>query len=130
MPTRAIPGFGGTLSLTAGGSTKTIPVRNVSITRQVSEYDITALADAKTFSAPGRVKRGGSFEAYVSTETTGITSAVESPSLATPASLTFTDAAGTATTMLIVITGADQKHDSGDAAIYSVSFVETISTSI
>lgn len=130
MATRAIPGFGGTLTLTVGGATKTIPVRNVSITRQASEYDITLLSDTKTLSAPGRVKRGGSFDAYVSTETTGITTAIDSPSLATPASLTFTDAAATVTTMAIIITGADQKHDGGDAAVYSVTFTETISTTV
>jgi len=130
MPTRAITGWGGTLSITpSGGSATTIPVRNVNIERQASEFDMTALSDTKMFAGPGRVKRTGSFEAYISSVTGGITTAIETISgttLATPMSLTFTDSAGTATTMSIIITGANQTHSNEDAAIYSVTFSETV----
>ena len=128
--TRAITGWGGTLKLTVGGTEKTIPVRNVTIERQASEFDMTALSDTKIFSGPGRVKRSGSFEAYVCTETVGIITAIEtvtSTTLATPASLTFTDSASTTTTMAVIITGANQTHSSEDAAIFSVTFSETVS---
>ena len=131
MPTRAITGWGGTLTFTvSGGSVKTIPVRNVNIERQASEFDMTALSDTKIFSGPGRVKRSGSFEAYLSSETATIITAIETISgstLATPSSLTFTDSAGTATTMSIIITGANQTHSNEDAAIFSVTFSETVS---
>lgn len=132
MPTRAMPGWGGTLTFTAsaGGAQKTIPVRNVTIERQASEFDMTALSDTKIFSGPGRVKRTGSFEAYLSTETAGIITTIETISgstLATPASLTFTDFSGTATTMSIIITGANQTHSNEDAVIFSVTFSETVS---
>ena len=131
MPTRAITGWGGTLTFTAsGGSAKTIPVRNVTIERQASEFDMTALSDTRIFSGPGRVKRSGSFEAYLSSETSTIITAIETISgstLATPASLTFTDSASTATTMSIIITGANQTHSNEDAVIFSVTFSETIS---
>jgi hypothetical protein len=130
MPTRAITGWGGTLSITpSGGSATTIPVRNVNIDRQASEFDMTALSDARMFAGPGRVKRTGSFEAYISSVTGGITTAIETISgttLATPMSLTFTDSASTATTMSIIITGANQTHSNEDAAIYSVTFSETV----
>jgi len=130
MPTRAITGWGGTLTITpSGGSATTIPVRNVNIERQASEFDMTALSDTKMFAGPGRVKRTGSFEAYISSVTGGITTAIETISgttLATPMSLTFTDSAGTATTMSIIITGANQTHSNEDAAIYSVTFSETV----
>ena len=130
MPTRAITGWGGTLTITpSGGSATTIPVRNVNIERQASEFDMTALSDTKMFAGPGRVKRTGSFEAYISSVTGGITTAIETISgttLATPMSLTFTDSAGTATTMNIIITGANQTHSNEDAAIYSVTFSETV----
>jgi hypothetical protein len=123
MPARAITGWGG--SLTIGGTA--IPVRNVTITRQASEFNLTAHGDAKMFSGPGRVKRGGSLEAYISGSTDGITSAIETPNLATPASLVFTPSSGgTAITMSVIITGADQTHSSEDAAIYSVTFTETL----
>jgi hypothetical protein len=75
------------------------------------------------------VKRTGSFEAYISSVTGGITTAIETISgttLATPMSLTFTDSASTATTMSIIITGANQTHSNEDAAIYSVTFSETV----
>ena len=131
MPTRAITGWGGTLTFTvSGGSVKTIPVRNVTIERQASEFDMTALSDTKIFSGPGRVKRTGSFEAYLSSETSTIITAIETISgttLATPSSLTFTDSAGTATTLSIIITGANQTHSNEDAAIFSVTFSETVS---
>jgi hypothetical protein len=130
MPTRAITGWGGTLTITpSGGSATTIPVRNVNIERQASEFDMTSLSDTKMFAGPGRVKRTGSFEAYISSVTGGITTAIETISgatLATPMSLTFTDSAGTATTMSIIITGANQTHSNEDAAIYSVTFSETV----
>jgi hypothetical protein len=130
MPTRAITGWGGTLSITpSGGSATTIPVRNVNIERQASEFDMTSLSDTKMFAGPGRVKRTGSFEAYISSVTGGITTAIETISgttLATPMSLTFTDSANTATTMSIIITGANQTHSNEDAAIYSVTFSETV----
>ena len=130
MPTRAITGWGGTLSITpSGGSATTIPVRNVNIERQASEFDMTSLSDTKMFAGPGRVKRTGSFEAYISSVTGGITTAIETISgttLATPMSLTFTDSASTATTMSIIITGANQTHSNEDAAIYSVTFSETV----
>ena len=124
MAARAIPGWGG--SLTVGGTA--IPVRSVTITRQASEFDITAHGDTKVFSGPGRVKRGGSFEAYVSSGIqSAISNAIETPNLATPASLTFTPATGgSAVTMNVIITGADQVHGSDDAAIYSVTFTETM----
>lgn len=131
MPTRAITGWGGSLTLTVGGTAKTIPVRNVQIDRQASEFDMTQLSDTKILSGPGRVKRSGSFEAYVSSETAGIITAIETisgTSLLTPASLTFTDSAATATTMSVIITGANQTHSNEDAAIFSVTFSETVST--
>lgn len=133
MPTRAITGWGGSLTLTVGGTAKTIPVRNVQIDRQASEFDMTQLSDTKILSGPGRVKRSGSFEAYVSSETDGIITAIETisgTSLLTPASLTFTDSAATATTMSVIITGANQTHSNEDAAIFSVTFSETVSTTI
>jgi hypothetical protein len=115
-------GWGG--SLTIGGTT--IPIRSVTISRQASEFNITAHGDLKQFSGPGRVKRGGSFEAYVSGATGAVETAIETPNLATPATITFTSSAGGVTTMSIIITGADQVHGSEDAAIYSVSFTETM----
>ena len=133
MATRAITGWGGSLKLTIGGAEKTIPVRNVTIERQASEFDMTALSDTKIFSGPGRVKRSGSFEAYVCTETAGIVTAIEtisSTSLTTPAQLVFTDSASTATTLSIIITGANQTHSSEDAAIFSVTFSETVSATL
>ena len=130
MPTRAITGWGGTLTITpSGGNATTIPVRNVNIERQASEFDMTSLSDTKMFAGPGRVKRTGSFEAYISSVTGGITTAIETISgttLATPMSLTFSDSASTATTMSIIITGANQTHSNEDAAIYSVTFSETV----
>lgn len=99
------------------------------IDRQASEFDMTQLSDTRMFAGPGRVKRTGSFEAYISSVTGGITTAIETISgatLATPMSLTFTDSASTATTMSIIITGANQAHVGEDAAIYSVTFSETV----
>lgn len=119
---RAIKGWGGTLTI--GGTS--IPVRNVTITRQASEFDITAHGDTKMLSAPGRVKRGGTLEAYVSTGTDGIDDLIDTPNIASPATLVFTDAGGTATTLVIIVTGADQTHSSNDAAIYSISFTESV----
>lgn len=128
--TRAMPGWGGTLTFTAtGGAAVTVPVRNVTIERQASEFDMTALSDTRIFSGPGRVKRSGSFEAYLSTQTATIITQIETISgatLATPASLTFTNNAGTATTMSVIITGANQTHSNEDAAIFSVTFSETV----
>lgn len=121
MP-RAIKGWGGTLTI--GGTS--IPVRNVTITRQASEFDITAHSDSKMLSAPGRVKRGGTLEAYVSTGTDGIDDLIDTPNIASPATLVFTDAGGTATSLVVIVTGADQTHSSNDAAIYSISFTESV----
>jgi hypothetical protein len=129
MPSRAITGWGGTLTLKLGSAVaKTIPVRNVNIERQASEFDMTALSDTRMFAGPGRVKRTGSFEAYISTETVDITTAIETINMASTALmvLTFTDSANTVTTMNIIITGANQTHSAEDAAIYSVTFSETI----
>jgi hypothetical protein len=133
MPTRAITGWGGSLKLTVAGTEKTIPVRNVTIERQASEFDMTSLSDTKMFAGPGRVKRTGSFEAYVSSETGGIITAIEtinSTSLTTPAQLVFTDSASTATTLSVIITGANQTHSNEDAAIFSVTFSETVSATL
>ncbi len=118
----AMKGWGGSLSI--GGTT--IPVRNVTITRQATEFDLTAHGDSKIFSGPGRVKRGGSCEAYVGTPTGGIDDLIENPSLTSPAALVFADSAGANISMYVIITGADQTHSSGDAAIYSITFTETI----
>lgn len=123
MPARAIPGWGG--SLTIGGTS--IPVRNVTITRQASEFNLTAHGDTKMFSGPGRVKRGGSCEAYVNSEVdTACKGAIETPNLTTPASLVFTGNGAGSVTMSVIITGADQTHSSEDAAIYSITFTETL----
>lgn len=119
---RAMKGWGG--SLTIGGTA--IPVRNVTITRQASEFDITAHGDAKMFSGPGRVKRGGSCEAYVSSNTAGIEDLIETPNLESPAALVFNDSAGANISMSVIVTGADQTHSSNDAAIYSITFTETL----
>lgn len=119
---RATPGFGG--SLTLGGTT--LYAKDITITRQASEYDITALGDTKQLSGPGRVKRGGSATVYVGAATANIVSAIETPSLTTPASLVFTDGAGVATTLTVHITGADQSHDGQGAATWSITFVETV----
>jgi hypothetical protein len=80
------------------------------------------------FAGPGRVKRTGSFEAYISTETVDITTAIETINMANTALmvLTFSDSASTVTTMNIIITGANQTHSAEDAAIYSVTFSETV----
>lgn len=122
MAARAMIGWGGTLTI--GGTS--IPVRNVQITRQASEFDLTAHGDTNVYGGPGRVKRGGSFEAYLGAATNGVTTAIETPNLATPAVLVFTNSLGTSTTMNIIVTGADQTHASDDAAIYAVTFTETI----
>jgi hypothetical protein len=118
---KAMTGWGG--SLTIGSAT--VRVRSVTITRQASEFNMTAHGDTKIVSGPGRVKRGGTFEAYVGSDG-GMIAAIETPSMQTPASLTFTDSGGTATTFPIVITGADQVHGSEDAAMFTVSFTETV----
>jgi len=134
MP-RAMTGWGGLLTFkksTANGVTAvTIPVRNVSLTRQASEFNTTAHGDAVQTSGPGRVKRGGSLEAYVSADTAGFVDAIETPVLASPAQLVWKDSSqnvanGGNLTMLVIITGADQTHSSEDAAIFSITFTETI----
>ena len=123
MAARAITGWGG--SLTIGGTT--IPVRNVTITRQASEFNITAHGDTKQFAGAGRVKRGGSCEAYVNSAVeSAVAGIIEAPNLATPASLSFTGAGAGSVTMSVIITGADQTHSSEDAAIYSITFTETL----
>ena len=121
MPS-AMTGWGG--SLTIGGAT--VKVRNVQITRQASEFDLTAHGDACMYAGPGRVKRGGSCEAYVGSGTNGIAALIETPSLGTPAQLVFTDSAAGGITMNVIITGADQTHAADDAAIYSITFTETV----
>lgn len=121
MP-RAIKGWGGTLTI--GGTS--VAVRNVTITRQASEFDITAHGDSRMYSGPGRVKRGGTLEAYVAGGTGGIATLIDEPNIASPATLVFTDSGGTATTLVVIITGADQTHSSNDAAIYSISFTESV----
>lgn len=128
MPARAIVGWSGSLTFKASGSAtvKTIAVRNVTISRQASEFDLTAHGDATMYAGPGRVKRTGTLEAYVSSDSAGFITAIETPNLASPAVLVFTDAGSTATTMNVIITGADQTHAGDDAAIYSISFSETI----
>ena len=67
MPARAMTGWGGSLTFkaTGSGTAVAIPVRNVQITRQASEFDLTAHGDTKMYAGPGRVKRGGTLEAYV-----------------------------------------------------------------
>lgn len=128
MPARAIVGWSGSLTFKASGSAteKTIAVRNVTISRQASEFDLTAHGDAIMYSGPGRVKRTGTLEAYVSADSAGFITAIETPNLASTAVLKFTDAGSNATTMNVIITGADQTHAGDDAAIYSISFSETI----
>jgi len=128
MPARAILGFSGSLTFkpTSAGAAVTIAVRSVNITRQASEFDLTAHGDAVMFSGPGRVKRGGSLEAYVASASAGFITAIETPNLASPAVLSFTDGGNTTTTLDVIITGADQTHAAEDAAIYSVTFTETI----
>lgn len=121
MP-RAMPGWGGTLTL--GGTTLTC--KDITITRQASEFDVTALTDSNQYSGPGRVKRGGSANVYVGNGTTAIVNAIQQPSLATPAALVFTDYGGTVTTLNVIITGADQSHDGTGAAMWSITFTETV----
>ena len=135
MP-RAMTGWGGLLtfkkSTGSGATAVTIPVRNVTITRQASEFNLTAHGDVVQTSGPGRVKRGGSLEAYVSADTSGFVDAIETPVLATPAQLVWKDSSqnvvgnNNALTMYVIITGADQTQSSEDAAIYSITFTETI----
>lgn len=120
MP-RAMPGWGG--SLTLGGTTLTC--KDITITRQASEFDMTALGDTKQLAGPGRVKRGGSANVYVGNGTTAIVNAIETPNVTTPAALVFTDYSGTATTLNVIITGADQSHDGTGAAMWSITFTET-----
>lgn len=123
MPARAITGWGG--SLTIGGVA--IPVRSVTISRQASEFNITAHGDARMYSAPGRVKRSGTCEAYVNSAVeTSISTIIESPNLTTPATLSFSGAGAGGVSMSVIITSAEQTHSSEDAAIYSISFTETL----
>jgi hypothetical protein len=82
------------------------------------------------FSGPGRVKRGGSCEAYVNSEVhTACKDAIETPNLTTPASLVFTGNGAGSVTLSVIITGADQTHSSEDAAIFSITFTETLALS-
>jgi hypothetical protein len=99
----------------------TLYAKSVDITRQASEIDITALSDTKILSAPGRVKRGGSAEVYVGTGDAAIVSAVESANLTSPPVLTF---AGES--IKIHITGADKSYSGDGAAMWKISFVETV----
>lgn len=128
MPARAMTGWGGTLTFkaTGSGTAVAIPVRNVQITRQASEFDLTAHGDTKMYAGPGRVKRGGTLEAYVPVSSDGFVTAIETPSLTSPAVLAFTDSASNAITMNVIITGADQTHAADGAATYQISFTETI----
>lgn len=118
MPSRIV-GWGGTLTI----ETQAIPIRNLTITRQSSEVDVTAHGDTKMFSIPGRVKRGGTFEAYVGNNHGTIVTAMESINLANPASLVWTGEPNLS--MEITITGCDFAYAADDASVYTVTFVET-----
>lgn len=116
-----IVGWGGTITVEG----VSIPIRNLTISRQSSEVDITAHGDTRIFSIPGRVKRGGSFEAYVSGATqAGIVSQMETPTLSTPLTLVTTNVTPSLT-MEIAITSCEFSYAQDDAAVYTVTFVET-----
>lgn len=118
MPSRIV-GWGGTLTI----ESQSIPIRNLTITRQSSEVDVTAHGDTKMFSIPGRVKRGGTFEAYVGNNHGTIVTAMESINLANPPTMVWSGEP--ALTMEIAITGCDFAYAADDASVYTVSFVET-----
>jgi len=119
MPSRVV-GWGGTLTIENGA----IPIRNLTITRQASEVDVTAHGDTKMLSMPGRVKRGGSFEAYVGNNHGNVVSAMETINVANPATLLWNGEP--ALTMDITITGCDFSYAADDAAVYTVTFVEAL----
>jgi hypothetical protein len=128
MATRAMAGYGGTLTFKIGsGTANGIPVRGITMSRQAAEFDMTALSDTKIYSGPGRVKRSGSCDAYFGTLSANFTTSIEAIDLTAPAELVITDSAGGSTTMKVIITAADLKYDGADAVIYSISFSETIS---
>lgn len=115
-----VVGWGGTITVEG----VSVPIRNLTISRQASEVDVTAHGDSRNFAIPGRVKRGGSFEAYVGTAQGGIVSQMESPTLATPLTLVYN---GTpALTMDIAVTSCEFAYAADDAAIYTVTFVESV----
>ena len=127
MATRAMAGYGGTLTFKIGaGSVNGIPVRNITMSRQAAEFDMTAISDTKIYSGPGRVKRSGSCDAYFGTLAANFTTSMEAIDLLEPATLVITDSAAGTTTMKVIITGAELKYDGSDAVIYSISFSETI----
>ncbi len=131
MATRAMAGYGGTLTFKVGaGTANGIPVRNITMSRQAAEFDMTSISDTKIYSGPGRVKRSGSCDAYFGTLSANFTTSIEAIDLAAPAELVITDAAGGTTTMKVIITAADLKYDGSDAVIYSISFSETISITV
>jgi|688.fasta_scaffold26771_8 hypothetical protein len=119
MPSRVV-GWGGTL--TFGGTA--IPVRNVTITRQTQEIDVTAHGDTSVKSGPGRVKRGGTFEAYVGTGHANVVTAIETPTWASLPTLSFNDAGGNTHSMEVIVTSAEFSYAAEDAAVYTVTFVE------
>lgn len=118
MPSRIV-GWGGTLTI----ETLAIPIRNLTITRQSSEVDVTAHGDTKLFSIPGRVKRGGTFEAYVGNNHGTIVTAMETINLSNPLSMAWNGEPSL--NMEIAITGCDFAYASDDASVYTVTFVET-----
>jgi hypothetical protein len=118
MPSRIV-GWGGTLTI----ETLAIPIRNLTITRQSSEVDVTAHGDTKLFSIPGRVKRGGTFEAYVGNNHGTIVNAMETINLANPLSMAWNGEPSLS--MEIAITGCDFAYAADDASVYTVTFVET-----
>lgn len=131
MATRAMAGYGGTLTFQVGaGTTNGIPVRNITMSRQAAEFDMTSISDTKIYSGPGRVKRSGSCDAYFGTLSASFTTSIEATDLTAPATLVITDSAAGTTTMKVIITGADLKYDGSDAVIYSISFSETISITV
>lgn len=118
MPSRVI-GWSGTITVEGTA----VPIRNLTITRSSTEVDVTAHGDTKITSIPGRVKRGGSFEAYVGDSQGGIVTAMETIALATPLTLVWNGIPSL--TMDIVITSCEFAYAADDAAIYSVQFAET-----
>jgi hypothetical protein len=119
MPSRVM-GWGGTLSIEG----TSVPIRSLSITRQAEEVDVTSHSDARKFSVPGRVKRGGTFEAYVGDSQGTVVSAMESINLANPASIVWSGPP--ALSMEVTITSCELAYAMDDAAVYTVSFVETV----
>lgn len=118
MPSRVM-GWGGTLTIEG----TSVPIRSLSITRQAEEVDVTSHSDTKKFAVPGRVKRGGTFEAYVGDSHGTVVSAMESINLANPASIVWSGPPSLS--MDVAITSCEFAYAMDDAAIYTVTFVET-----